>query len=87
MFGGMANIRSYVTAYDDNDIPNLEGKWQPTGTTYLSSWDRKRIAEEREAQLLDEAKDLEERLRKAQENKEEQERIIREAEEKKKEQE
>ena len=40
MFKGEAIIKSYVTHYNDDDLDDIFQKWQPTGTSYIPSWER-----------------------------------------------
>jgi len=48
MTSGKMNIKSRVVHYTDADIENLNTKWKPTGTTYVSTEERMRRAAEKE---------------------------------------
>ena len=42
MWGGKGVVRTIAEEYNDHDIDNLYKYWQPTGTSYTPSWERKR---------------------------------------------
>jgi len=48
MASGKISIKSRVVHYGDEDLDNLNTIWEPTGTTYVSTEERVRLAAEKE---------------------------------------
>jgi len=62
MFGGEIKMKSRVVHYTDDDIQNLEEKWIPTGTTYVSTEERIRLAALKEKRAREESEELNKKL-------------------------
>jgi len=50
---GKVRVSTWVSEFEDRDIPDLEGSWQPTGTSHINSL--LRAEAERESQARDAA--------------------------------